>query len=100
APAPPARQITAWIMRPDARLSEGDRTGLKLARTQCPDLDTLPHLPPGFTHLVRNRGGARLETWINKANSSPFPEIRGFAAGLMRDYHAGVARLPPHPHSA
>jgi hypothetical protein len=96
APVPSARQIAGWIMRPDTRLAEDGRSSLKQARTQCPDLDTLTHLTHGFTHLVRNRGGASLEAWVNEATSSPFQEIRGFAGGLLRDYDAVVAGLTHH----
>ncbi|MET7398909.1 transposase, partial [Dactylosporangium sp. NPDC005572] len=53
-------------------------------------------LAHGFTHLVRNRGGKRLETWINEATNSPFPQISGFATGLMRDFDAVVAGLTHH----
>jgi transposase len=83
-------------MRPDSRLTDEDRNSLAQARAQCPDLDTLVRLTHGFTQLVRNRGGARLETWINEATNCPFPPISGFAAGLHRDYDAVVAGLTHH----
>jgi hypothetical protein len=95
-PVPSARRITGWIMRPDSRLTDEDRETLAKARAQCPDLDTLVRLTHGFTRLVRNRGGARLEAWIDEATNSPFPPISGFAAGLHRDYDAVVAGLTHH----
>jgi hypothetical protein len=36
-PVPSARQITAWIMRPDEKLDDADRLGLK---TECSTLST------------------------------------------------------------
>jgi hypothetical protein len=95
-PAPPqvasARQLTAWIMRPDERLTDDDRLGVKDACTRCPDLATLTGLAHGFTNLVRQRGGdTRLQEWISHATSSTFPELRGFAAGLLRDLDAVIA---------
>jgi transposase len=95
-PAPPqvpsARQLTGWIMRPDERLSDDDRLGLKDACTSCPDLATLTALAHGFTNLVRQRAGnTRLQEWISHAAGSTFPELRGFAAGLLRDLDAVVA---------
>jgi transposase len=99
-PAPPpvasARQITAWIMRPDDKLSDDDRTGLKDACTRCPDLATLTDLAHGFNTLVRQRGGHRLEAWINQAARSGFSEIRGFATGLRSDFDAVKAGLTQH----
>jgi transposase len=92
-PVPSTRQITAWIMRPDDKLSEDDRTGLKDARTRCPDLDTLTSLAHGFTDLVRQRRGADLQAWIGTARQSPFPEVRSFANGLLNDLDAVKAGL-------
>jgi transposase len=92
-PVPAARHITAWIMRPDAKLTDDDRLGLKDARTRCPDLDALTTLAHGFNHLVRERRGRQLEAWINHATACSFPEIRGFAAGLLSDFDAVRAGL-------
>jgi transposase len=93
APVPSAQQITAWIMRPDDKLSDQDRLGLKNACTDCSDLATLTNLAHGFNTLVRQRGGNRLETWIDLASDSAFPELRGFANGLRSDFDAVRAGL-------
>jgi transposase len=92
-PVPAARHITAWIMRPDDKLNDDDRAGLKNARASCADLDTLTELAHGFNHLVRERRGLQLEDWIDKANQSPFSQIRGFATGLLKDFDAVRAGL-------
>jgi hypothetical protein len=92
-PVPAARHITAWIMRPDTKLTDDDRLGLKHARARCPDLDALTTLAHGFNHLVRERRGHQLEAWINHADTCSFPEIRGFAAGLLSDFDAVRAGL-------
>ena len=97
--APPvaaARHITAWIMRPDDKLTDDDRVGLKDARARCADLGTLTELAHGFNDLVRQRRGAELETWINQAAQGPFPEVRGFATGLLSDFDAVRAGLTQH----
>lgn len=97
APPPPpvasARQITAWIMRPDDKLDDTDQLGLNSACAACPELAALTELAHGFNELVRTRGGARLEEWINQATDSPFPELRGFAKGLYGDFDAVKAGL-------
>jgi transposase len=86
--APAARHITAWIMRPDDKLTTDDRLGLKRARAACPDLDILTELAHGFNQLVRQRRGDQIEDWIQQATASDFPEIRGFATGLRADFDA------------
>jgi transposase len=92
-PVPAARHITAWIMRPHHKLTDDDRVGLKDARARCPDLDALTDLAHGFNQLVRHRAGHRLEEWISQATDGPFPEIRGFATGLLADFDAVRAGL-------
>jgi hypothetical protein len=74
APVPPARHITAWIMRPDDKLADDDCTGLRQARASCADLDTPTELAHGFNDLVRHRAGHRLQEWIKKAARGRFPE--------------------------
>ncbi|QSB17552.1 ISL3 family transposase [Natronosporangium hydrolyticum] len=93
---PSARQITGWIMRPDDKLDEDDRLGLKTVCQACPELATLTELAQEFNQLVRTRSGHRLEEWINKATSSAFPEVRGFAKGLYSDFDAVKAGLTLH----
>lgn len=92
-PVPAARHLTAWIMRPHNKLTDDDRLGLKQARARCPDLDTLTDLAHGFNHLLRDRRGDQLEEWIKQATACSFPEIRGFAAGLLNDFDAVRAGL-------
>jgi transposase len=92
-PVPSARQITGWIMRPDDTFTDEDRTGLKDACARCPELAELTDLAHGFTNLVRQREGDRLETWINNAARSPFSELRGFGTGLRSDFDAVRAGL-------
>jgi transposase len=80
-------------MRPDDKLSDDDRAGLKDARARCADLDTLTELAHGFNRLVRERRGQQLQDWIDKATQSPFSQIRGFATGLLNDFDAVRAGL-------
>ena len=91
---PSARRITAWIMRPGHKLSDDDRADLADARSRCPDLDMVADLARGFAALVRHQGtGQHLDAWIDGARHAGYPEIRGFAAGLVGDRDAVVAGL-------
>lgn len=42
---------------------------------------------------MRERGGDRLEAWINQAVDSSYSEVRGFATGLRSDFDAVRAGL-------
>ncbi|MFF0103346.1 ISL3 family transposase [Micromonospora sp. NPDC005257] len=91
---PSARRITAWIMRPGHKLTDDEHVDLADARRRCPDLDTVDGLARGFAALVRHQGtGQHLDAWINRARRAGYPEIRGFAAGLVSDRDAVVAGL-------
>ncbi|MEU7617710.1 ISL3 family transposase [Micromonospora rifamycinica] len=91
---PSARRITAWIMRPGHRLTDEDRVNLTDARSRRPDLDAVADLARGFTALVRHQGtGRHLDAWIDRARHAGYPELRGFAAGLVSDRDAVVAGL-------
>ena len=86
----------ARLARADGPLGDEDRLGLKHARAYCPDLDTLTELAHSFNRLVRERGGHQIEEWIKRATASSFPELRGFAAGLLKDFDALRAGLTQH----
>lgn len=92
-PPPPSRTITGWIMRPDDKLSDDATTALKNACAACPDIAAVTELAHGFTTLVRQRQGDRLEDWITRACAGPIPEIRTFANGLRKDLDAVTAGL-------
>ncbi|WP_121157738.1 ISL3 family transposase [Micromonospora pisi] len=91
---PSARRITAWIMRPGHKLADDDRINLADARSRCLDLDAVADLARGFAALVRHQGtGQHLDAWIERARNAGYPEVRGFAAGLISDRDAVVAGL-------
>lgn len=92
-PVPSARTITGWIMRPEDKVRDDERAQLRQACAQCPDIAAIVELARGFNHMVRQRGGAHLETWLNKAVDGPIPQIRSFANGLSRDLDAVKAGL-------
>ncbi|MEU2665955.1 transposase [Micromonospora sp. NPDC007220] len=44
--------------------------------------------------MVRHQGtGQHLDVWIERARNAGYPELRGFAAGLISDRDAVVAGL-------
>jgi hypothetical protein len=93
-PAPPSsRTITSWIMRPPAKVNDQVAAALAAACDACPDLATIRDLARGFTDLVRQRGGKRLNAWIEQAQQGSIPYISAFATGLYKDLKAVTAGL-------
>jgi len=44
-----------------------------------------------FVHLLRERQASGLESWLQRAEASGIPALKGFAQGLRRDYAAVAA---------
>ncbi|MFE7216199.1 ISL3 family transposase [Streptomyces sp. NPDC057611] len=96
-PVPKAREVTPVVLtHPDNR-TEDNRVTLKELRDRCPDLDAACDLVARFAEmLVHLRGEEKLATWTTDAENSPLPELRGFAAGLRKDWGAVMAGLSLH----
>jgi transposase len=92
-PAPPARDITGWIMRPVDKLTDEHQAELERLCGLCPDLAAIRDLARGFTDLVRTRGGDHLAAWVEQAEHGAITEIRSFANGLRKDWDAVKAGL-------
>lgn len=95
APPRPAtvRQVTGWLTRHPATLSEEDRIGLKDLLTRCPELDTAARHVRDFGEMLTDRLGATLPAWIDAAEASRLPGLTGFALHLRRDLDAVIAGL-------
>jgi transposase len=90
-PAPPtARQVTGWITARPAALDPADAAALAAIRARCPALDALTGHVTAFADILTGRhGGTRLDDWLAAAAAEPGqPELRSFANGIRRDYHA------------
>ncbi|MGW3968570.1 ISL3 family transposase [Streptomyces ardesiacus] len=74
-----------------------DRVPLKELRDRCPDLDAACDIVARFAEILLNlRGQEKLEQWTSDAEASALPELRGFAAGLRKDWDAVMAGLSLH----
>lgn len=79
--APPkTRTLVGWLMRPDAVLTEDERSGLKRVLDDCPDLARLREHVAVFADLLTNRPSrGRLLKWVTAARS-------GTLSALCRDH--------------
>ncbi|MFK0047580.1 ISL3 family transposase [Streptomyces sp. NPDC090741] len=93
-PRPPTvRQVTGWITRHPATLTEEARAGLKEVLARCPELDTAAGHVRDFGEILTDRLGATLPTWIDAVDASQQPGLTGFALHLLRDLDAVTAGL-------
>ncbi|WLQ44032.1 transposase [Streptomyces laculatispora] len=93
-PRPPTvRQVTGWLTRHPAPLTEEDRAGLKEVLARCPELDKAAGHVRDFGEILTDRLGSTLPTWIDAVDVSQQPGLTGFALHLLRDLGAVTAGL-------
>ncbi len=92
-PAPKARDVVGWIVRNPDNLTDDDRAGLEDACGRCAELAATRDLVASFAKMLCHLGGAKLEEWVCKAENGPVRELRAFATGLRKDWHAVTAGL-------
>ncbi|MFJ5731517.1 transposase [Streptomyces paradoxus] len=91
--APSVRQVTGWLTRHPATLTEEDRADLKEVLARCPELDKAAGHVRAFGEILTDRLGSTLPTWIDAVDASQLPGLTGFALHLLRDLDAGTAGL-------
>ena len=87
------RQATWLLLRDPDELDPGSAGVPRGIGQRCPDADGARGLARGFVTMVRARDQAALAPWVEAAERSDLPELRGFAAGLRRDWAAVTAGL-------
>jgi transposase len=85
---PKTRDVTAWIMRPAAKVSDEQKAELQQVLDRCDTLRQVDRLVSDFAGMAREREGRHLDTWIARARASGMSPIVGFAEGLIKDYDA------------
>jgi transposase len=94
--APSIRQVTGWLTRHPATLTEEEKLRRKTVLDQCPQLEVAAQLISSFAEMLTTLDGGRLTEWITDAMTSGLPGISTFAAGLEGDFDAVTAGLTTH----
>ena len=98
AAAPVKRRLSprhaSWLFVKDQQLLTADQRALieRICHTNV-DLQDLYQLGQDFVQMVKKRQARRLDLWLAQAHQSSSVELRGFAAGIKRDYAAVKAAL-------
>ncbi|MGW3951920.1 hypothetical protein ACWEKM_13475 [Streptomyces sp. NPDC004752] len=81
APPPPStRQVTGWLTRRSAILTEEEKLHHKAVLDRCPELASAAELTNSFAEMLTTLTGACLPEWITEANDAGLPGISSFAA--------------------
>jgi transposase len=94
APPPPSvRQVTGWLTRHPATLTEEEKLHRKAVLDRCPELENAACLVGSFAEMLTTLSGTRLPDWITEAADANLPGISSFAVGLHSDFDAVTAGL-------
>ncbi|WP_405653984.1 DUF4259 domain-containing protein [Streptomyces sp. NBC_00019] len=94
APPPPSvRQVTGWLTRHPATLTEEEKLHRKVVLDHCPELASAAELTSSFAEILTTLSGTRLPDWITEATDANLPGISSFVAGLHSDFDAATAGL-------
>ncbi len=93
-PAPlPRRPVVWWLLHPPQGLKPLLRTVLEQMELASPAFGTLYRLAHTFTDMIRSQQPEHLDSWLEQASASDFPELVSLASGITRDYAAVEAAL-------
>jgi transposase len=90
---PTARQVSLLFLRRPTRLSMEQATYLDHLCQRDAAIGTAYALAQDFVHMLREREGERLESWIAATTESGIADVRRFARGLKEDFAAVRAGL-------
>ena len=69
-------------------LSQREKQLLKELQKKSPDIKVASILSHKFREMMENKQGHLLKKWVAEVQGSPVKELKGFARGLLNDYHA------------
>jgi transposase len=88
-PAPPTvRDVTNWLCRHPATLTEDEQVKLKAILDRCPELQAASDQVRGFATMITELTGQDLPQWMAGAREAALPGISSFAKGLEHDLDA------------
>jgi transposase len=89
-----ASTTAVWLfVRDPCTLDAAEQEDLAAFRQASPTLETTYLLVQDFLQMLRQREGARLDTWLAQVSAIPLPELHSFAQGVEQDKEAVRAGL-------
>lgn len=90
-----AQQAT-WLFfrkQEDLDLKEEELASLRLLRQTRPPVEATYQLVDTFLHMVRERTGEQLDTWLGAVQASHLKAFQSFVTGVLQDKDAVLAGL-------
>ncbi|HEX4707456.1 MAG TPA: ISL3 family transposase [Candidatus Angelobacter sp.] len=90
---PAMRQVAFWLTKPALQRNALEEQWVKALAERDSRIATVAHFAQEFRNLFRDHDASALPAWLNRAEQSGIPELRGFASGIRRDQIAVIAAL-------
>ncbi len=90
---PTVRMLACRILTRPGKLEEREEAQVKTVCQVHEEVALAVTLAQEFAAMVRERGGSKLDEWLERASASGIPAVRNFAASLRQDYSAVKAAL-------
>ena len=90
---PTALQVAHWMTFKEEQRLEWQQSYLTQLCEQDPQIAQTYELIQAFTTMLRERGGERLDEWLERVEKQGIAELQSFAQGLKKDYEAVKAGL-------
>ena len=88
-----ASQAIWLFFRKEEDLKPEEQETLRQLRQASPQLEVAYQLVDDFLHMVRERTGEQLDSWLNKVETSHLPAFQTFVTGVHKDKDAVLAGL-------
>jgi len=88
-----ASQATWLFFRKEEDLKPEEQETLRQLRQASPQLEVAYQLVDEFLHMVRERTGEQLDSWLHKVETSQLPAFQTFVTGVHNDKDAVLAGL-------
>jgi transposase len=90
---PSASQVAHWVTFKEEQRLDWQKQYLTRLCEADQEIREACELITGFTTMLRERGGERLDAWLEKVETQGVIELKNFAQGVKRDYDAVKAGL-------
>jgi transposase len=90
---PTASQVAHWMTFKEEQRLEWQQSYLTQLCEKDPQVAQAYELIQAFTTMLRERGGERLDEWLERVEKQEIAELQSFAQGLKKDYEAVKAGL-------
>jgi transposase len=90
---PTASQVAHWITFKEEQRLAWQQSYLTQLCEKDPQIAQTSELIQEFTTMLRERGGERLDEWLERVEKQGIAELQSFAQGLKKDYEAVKAGL-------